>query len=87
MGWAEGWGRVVTPGTATSKQSFSCCSTLRSPSSPIHEEDEEKLSEDSDSQPALGGGELVVREASSPEVSLCSEPELFCGASGAQTVS
>lgn len=54
------------------KWSFSCCSTLRSPSSPIHEEDEEKLSEDSDSQAVLSGGELVLRETSSPEVRVCS---------------
>lgn len=69
---------------APCKWSFSCCSTLRSPSSPIHEEDEEKLSEDSDSQAVLSGGELVLRETSSPEVSVCSaggasEPELFLG--------
>lgn len=72
---------------APCKRPSSCCSTLRSPSSPIHEEDEEKLSEDSDSQPALGGSELVLRETSSPEVSLsssgsCSEPGLHCGATG-----
>uniref|UniRef100_A0A2I3LYS8 E3 ubiquitin-protein ligase n=1 Tax=Papio anubis TaxID=9555 RepID=A0A2I3LYS8_PAPAN len=42
-------------------------STLRSPSSPIHEEDEEKLSEDVDAPPPLGGAELVLRESSSPE--------------------
>lgn len=57
---------------APCKWSFSCCSTLRSPSSPIHEEDEEKLSEDSDSQAVLSGGELILRETSSPEVSVCS---------------
>ncbi|XP_063270636.1 E3 ubiquitin-protein ligase MGRN1 isoform X4 [Prinia subflava] len=49
------------------KSSKSPDSTLRSPSSPIHEEDEEKLSEDSDSQAVLSGGELVLRETSSPE--------------------
>uniref|UniRef100_U3JNR2 E3 ubiquitin-protein ligase n=1 Tax=Ficedula albicollis TaxID=59894 RepID=U3JNR2_FICAL len=49
------------------KRSKSPDSTLRSPSSPIHEEDEEKLSEDSDSQAVLSGGELVLRETSSPE--------------------
>ncbi|XP_011885753.1 PREDICTED: E3 ubiquitin-protein ligase MGRN1 isoform X2 [Cercocebus atys] len=42
-------------------------STLRSPSSPIHEEDEEKLSEDVDAPPPLGGAELALRESSSPE--------------------
>uniref|UniRef100_A0A8C2U1K9 E3 ubiquitin-protein ligase n=1 Tax=Coturnix japonica TaxID=93934 RepID=A0A8C2U1K9_COTJA len=82
-----GMDRAVESSHQKGKRSKSPDSTLRSPSSPIHEEDEEKLSEDSDSQPALGGGELVLRETSSPEVSLCSEPELSCGASGAQTVS
>uniref|UniRef100_A0A2I3G404 E3 ubiquitin-protein ligase n=1 Tax=Nomascus leucogenys TaxID=61853 RepID=A0A2I3G404_NOMLE len=42
-------------------------STLRSPSSPIHEEDEEKLSEDVDAPPPMGGAELALRESSSPE--------------------
>ncbi|GAB1299966.1 E3 ubiquitin-protein ligase MGRN1 [Apodemus speciosus] len=42
-------------------------STLRSPSSPIHEEDEEKLSEDSDAPLPPSGVELVLRESSSPE--------------------
>uniref|UniRef100_A0A2K5H9U4 E3 ubiquitin-protein ligase n=1 Tax=Colobus angolensis palliatus TaxID=336983 RepID=A0A2K5H9U4_COLAP len=42
-------------------------STLRSPSSPIHEEDEEKFSEDVDAPPPLGGAELALRESSSPE--------------------
>lgn len=45
-------------------------SALRSPSSPIHEEDEEKLSEDSELQPPLSGTELILRESNSPEVSL-----------------
>ncbi|CAK7305107.1 E3 ubiquitin-protein ligase MGRN1 [Vulpes lagopus] len=40
-------------------------STLRSPSSPIHEEDEEKLSQDSDAPPPLSGAGLVL--SSSPE--------------------
>lgn len=43
-------------------------STLRSPSFPIHEEDEEKLSEDSDAPLPPSGVELVLRESSSPEV-------------------
>uniref|UniRef100_A0A8C5JPR0 E3 ubiquitin-protein ligase n=1 Tax=Junco hyemalis TaxID=40217 RepID=A0A8C5JPR0_JUNHY len=69
------------------KRSKSPDSTLRSPSSPIHEEDEEKLSEDSDSQAVLSGGELVLRETSSPEVSVCSaggasEPQLCWEAAG-----
>uniref|UniRef100_A0A452T6M2 E3 ubiquitin-protein ligase n=1 Tax=Ursus maritimus TaxID=29073 RepID=A0A452T6M2_URSMA len=41
-------------------------STLRSPSSPIHEEDEEKLSQDSDAPPPLSGAGLAL--SSSPEV-------------------
>ncbi|KAM5228376.1 E3 ubiquitin-protein ligase MGRN1 isoform 2-T2 [Ctenodactylus gundi] len=42
-------------------------STLRSPSSPIHEEDEEKLSEDSDAPVPPHGPDLALRESSSPE--------------------
>lgn len=45
---------------------FSVPSTLRSPSSPIHEEDEEKLSQDSDAPPPLSGAGLAL--SSSPEV-------------------
>lgn len=45
---------------------FSASSTLRSPSSPIHEEDEEKLSQNSDAPPLLSGAGLVL--SSSPEV-------------------
>uniref|UniRef100_A0A2R8MKZ0 E3 ubiquitin-protein ligase n=1 Tax=Callithrix jacchus TaxID=9483 RepID=A0A2R8MKZ0_CALJA len=48
-------------------------STLRSPSSPIHEEDEEKLSEDVDAPPLLGGAELALQESSSPESFLTEE--------------
>uniref|UniRef100_A0A8C3LHH1 E3 ubiquitin-protein ligase n=1 Tax=Chrysolophus pictus TaxID=9089 RepID=A0A8C3LHH1_CHRPC len=70
-----GMDRTVESSHQKGKRSKSPDSTLRSPSSPIHEEDEEKLSEDSDSQPALGGGELVLRETSSPEVSLWEEME------------
>uniref|UniRef100_A0A8B9CZ10 E3 ubiquitin-protein ligase n=1 Tax=Anser brachyrhynchus TaxID=132585 RepID=A0A8B9CZ10_9AVES len=62
-----GMDRAMESSHQKGKRSKSPDSTLRSPSSPIHEEDEEKLSEDSDSQPALGGGELVLRETSSPE--------------------
>ncbi|KAM8950552.1 E3 ubiquitin-protein ligase MGRN1 isoform 2-T2 [Lycaon pictus] len=40
-------------------------STLRSPSSPIHEEDEEKLSQDSEAPPPLSGVGLAL--SSSPE--------------------
>uniref|UniRef100_A0A8C3V433 E3 ubiquitin-protein ligase n=1 Tax=Catharus ustulatus TaxID=91951 RepID=A0A8C3V433_CATUS len=64
--------RALEGGHQKGKRSKSPDSTLRSPSSPIHEEDEEKLSEDSDSQAVLSGGELVLRETSSPEVSVCS---------------
>uniref|UniRef100_A0A2K6EJ79 E3 ubiquitin-protein ligase n=1 Tax=Propithecus coquereli TaxID=379532 RepID=A0A2K6EJ79_PROCO len=42
-------------------------STLRSPSSPIHEEDEEKLSQDLDAPPPLSSAGLVPQESSSPE--------------------
>lgn len=45
-------------------------STLRSPSSPIHEEDEEKLSEDLEAPLPPGGPELALGESSSPEVRL-----------------
>ncbi|KAK4813772.1 hypothetical protein QYF61_025252 [Mycteria americana] len=62
-----GMDRAVESSHQKGKRSKSPDSTLRSPSSPIHEEDEEKLSEDFDSQPALSGGELVLRETSSPE--------------------
>ncbi|XP_004438162.1 PREDICTED: E3 ubiquitin-protein ligase MGRN1 isoform X2 [Ceratotherium simum simum] len=46
-------------------------STLRSPSSPIHEEDEEKLSQDSDAAPPPGGLGLAL--SSSPESFLTEE--------------
>ncbi|XP_032637508.1 E3 ubiquitin-protein ligase MGRN1 isoform X1 [Chelonoidis abingdonii] len=58
--------RATESGPQKSKRSKSPDSALRSPSSPIHEEDEEKLSEDLDSQPALSEAELVLRENSSP---------------------
>lgn len=56
-------------------------STLRSPSSPIHEEDEEKLSEDSDAPLPPSGVELVLRESSSPEVRLASQGEALANLS------
>uniref|UniRef100_A0ABM5EZH2 E3 ubiquitin-protein ligase n=1 Tax=Pogona vitticeps TaxID=103695 RepID=A0ABM5EZH2_9SAUR len=62
-----GLDRTVESSHQSSKHSKSPDSTLRSPSSPIHEEDEEKLSEDSDLPPPLVGTELVLREGSSPE--------------------
>ncbi|NXR38176.1 MGRN1 ligase, partial [Zosterops hypoxanthus] len=65
-----GMDRALEGAHQKGKCSKSPDSTLRSPSSPIHEEDEEKLSEDSDSQAVLSGGELVLRETSSPEVSV-----------------
>uniref|UniRef100_A0A6I8PK99 E3 ubiquitin-protein ligase n=1 Tax=Ornithorhynchus anatinus TaxID=9258 RepID=A0A6I8PK99_ORNAN len=67
--------RAVENGHQKSKQSKSPDSTLRSPSSPIHEEDEEKLSEDSDSPPPLSGTELTFRESSSPESIVTEEIE------------
>uniref|UniRef100_A0A5F8G6P7 E3 ubiquitin-protein ligase n=1 Tax=Monodelphis domestica TaxID=13616 RepID=A0A5F8G6P7_MONDO len=63
-----GLDRTLESSLQKSKPNKSPDSTLRSPSSPIHEEDEEKLSEDSDSPPPLSGAELVLRESSSPEV-------------------
>ncbi|KAJ6655931.1 hypothetical protein lerEdw1_004516 [Lerista edwardsae] len=60
-----GLDRTVESGHPKGKCSKSPDSTLRSPSSPIHEEDEEKLSEDSDLP--LSGTELALREGSSPE--------------------
>ncbi|XP_040829344.1 E3 ubiquitin-protein ligase MGRN1 isoform X1 [Ochotona curzoniae] len=48
-------------------------STLRSPSSPIREEDESKLSEDGSAPPVSGGVDLAVRESSSPESFLTEE--------------
>uniref|UniRef100_A0A8C3HCD6 E3 ubiquitin-protein ligase n=1 Tax=Chrysemys picta bellii TaxID=8478 RepID=A0A8C3HCD6_CHRPI len=67
--------RAMESGPQKSKRSKSPDSALRSPSSPIHEEDEEKLSEDSDSQPALSGAELVLRENSSPGSMVAEEIE------------
>lgn len=62
---------------------FSVPSTLRSPSSPIHEEDEEKLSQDSDAPPPLSGAGLAL--SSSPEVSpFCHPVPNACGG-GLQT--
>ncbi|XP_054570663.1 E3 ubiquitin-protein ligase MGRN1 isoform X3 [Eptesicus fuscus] len=48
-------------------------STLRSPSSPIHEEDEEKLSQNSDAPPLPSGAGLVL--SSSPESFLTEEAD------------
>ncbi|XP_021040055.1 E3 ubiquitin-protein ligase MGRN1 isoform X2 [Mus caroli] len=63
-----GLDRIMESGLQKGKtQSKSPDSTLRSPSSPIHEEDEEKLSEDSDAPLPPSGVELVLRESSSPE--------------------
>ncbi|CAM4622645.1 unnamed protein product [Eretmochelys imbricata] len=67
--------RAMESGPQKSKRSKSPDSALRSPSSPIHEEDEEKLSEDSDSQPALSGAELVLRKNSSPGSIVAEEME------------
>ncbi|XP_051024398.1 E3 ubiquitin-protein ligase MGRN1 isoform X8 [Acomys russatus] len=63
-----GLDRIIESGLQKGKpQSKSPDSTLRSPSSPIHEEDEEKLSEDSDAPLPPSGVELALRESSSPE--------------------
>ncbi|XP_050824191.1 E3 ubiquitin-protein ligase MGRN1 isoform X2 [Gopherus flavomarginatus] len=67
--------RATESSPQKSKRSKSPDSALRSPSSPIHEEDEEKLSEDSDSQPALSGAELGLRENSSPGSMVAEEVE------------
>lgn len=45
------------------------CSALRSPSSPIHEEDEEKFSEDLALELPLAGTGRILGEDGSPEVS------------------
>ncbi|CAI5791807.1 E3 ubiquitin-protein ligase MGRN1 isoform X1 [Podarcis lilfordi] len=68
-----GLDRAVESSHQKSKRSKSPDSTLRSPSSPIHEEDEEKLSEDSDLP--LSGTELVLQEGSSPESLTAEEAE------------
>uniref|UniRef100_A0A8C6X3V1 E3 ubiquitin-protein ligase n=1 Tax=Naja naja TaxID=35670 RepID=A0A8C6X3V1_NAJNA len=52
------------------KRSKSPDSALRSPSSPIHEEDEEKFSEDLALDPPLAGTGHILGEDSSPEVNL-----------------
>uniref|UniRef100_A0A5F8GEP7 E3 ubiquitin-protein ligase n=1 Tax=Monodelphis domestica TaxID=13616 RepID=A0A5F8GEP7_MONDO len=70
-----GLDRTLESSLQKSKPNKSPDSTLRSPSSPIHEEDEEKLSEDSDSPPPLSGAELVLRESSSPESFITEEVE------------
>lgn len=61
-----GFGGLVFIIHMSSTPVFSVPSTLRSPSSPIHEEDEEKLSQDSDAPPPLSGAGLAL--SSSPEV-------------------
>uniref|UniRef100_A0A8D2DGB1 E3 ubiquitin-protein ligase n=1 Tax=Sciurus vulgaris TaxID=55149 RepID=A0A8D2DGB1_SCIVU len=61
-----GMDRILESGHQAKPRSKSPDSTLRSPSSPIHEEDEEKLSEDSDAPLPPSGAELALRE-SSPE--------------------
>lgn len=63
-----GLDRIIENGIQKGKtQSKSPDSTLRSPSSPIHEEDEEKLSEDPEAPLPPSGVELVLQESSSPE--------------------
>ncbi|XP_025027391.1 E3 ubiquitin-protein ligase MGRN1 [Python bivittatus] len=58
------------------KRSKSPDSALRSPSSPIHEEDEEKFSEDLELEPPLAGTEHILREDSSPESLAAEEAEV-----------
>nr|XP_033818851.1 E3 ubiquitin-protein ligase MGRN1 isoform X3 [Geotrypetes seraphini] len=58
-----------------SKHSKSPDSTLRSPSSPIHEEDEEKLLDDVDLQPVQSGILLSPSDPSSPECTLSDETQ------------
>ncbi|XP_020834252.1 E3 ubiquitin-protein ligase MGRN1 isoform X1 [Phascolarctos cinereus] len=70
-----GLDRALESSLQKSKPNKSPDSTLHSPSSPIREEDEEKLSEDSDSPPPLSGAELVLRESSSPESFITEEIE------------
>ncbi|XP_054849384.1 E3 ubiquitin-protein ligase MGRN1 isoform X1 [Eublepharis macularius] len=70
-----GLDRAMESSHQKSKRSKSPDSTLRSPSSPIHEEDEEKLSEDSELQPPLSGTELILRENNSPESLAVEEAE------------
>ncbi|XP_029432192.1 E3 ubiquitin-protein ligase MGRN1 isoform X2 [Rhinatrema bivittatum] len=58
------------------KRSKSPDSTLRSPSSPIHEEDEEKLLEDTDLQsPGQSGIQLNLSETSFPEGTISENPQ------------
>ncbi|XP_066238787.1 E3 ubiquitin-protein ligase MGRN1 isoform X1 [Saccopteryx leptura] len=67
-----GLDRIMESGHQKSKsRSRSPDSTLRSPSSPIHEEDEEKLSDDSDAPPLPSGAVLAL--SSSPESFLTEE--------------
>ncbi|XP_048350260.1 E3 ubiquitin-protein ligase MGRN1 isoform X1 [Sphaerodactylus townsendi] len=70
-----GLDRAMESSHQKSKRSKSPDSTLRSPSSPIHEEDEEKLSEDSELQPPLRGTELILCESNSPESLTAEEAE------------
>ncbi|KAM6423779.1 E3 ubiquitin-protein ligase MGRN1 isoform 1-T1 [Liasis olivaceus] len=58
------------------KRSKSPDSALRSPSSPIHEEDEEKFSEDLELEPSFAGTEHILREDSSPESLAAEEAEV-----------
>ncbi|KAM9584315.1 E3 ubiquitin-protein ligase MGRN1 isoform 3-T5 [Trichechus inunguis] len=62
-------------------------STLRSPSSPIREEDEEKLSEDSDAPPPLSGRDLALRKSSSPESFITEEVDEMSVKQGSQAPS
>ncbi|XP_044289322.1 E3 ubiquitin-protein ligase MGRN1 isoform X2 [Varanus komodoensis] len=72
-----GLDRAVEGSHPKGKRSKSPDSTLRSPSSPIREEDEEKLSQDSDLQPPLTGAEFALCEGSSPESLTAEEAEVL----------
>ncbi|XP_012997328.1 E3 ubiquitin-protein ligase MGRN1 isoform X3 [Cavia porcellus] len=65
--------QVLETSHQSRQRSKSPDSTLRSPSSPIHEEDEEKLSEDLEAPLPPGGPELALGESSSPESFLTEE--------------
>ncbi|XP_021100129.1 E3 ubiquitin-protein ligase MGRN1 isoform X5 [Heterocephalus glaber] len=65
--------QVLETSHQSRQRSKSPDSTLLSPSSPIHEEDEEKLSEDLEVPPPPGAPELALGESSSPESFLTEE--------------
>lgn len=76
--------RMVENNHQKGKLSKSPDSTLRSPSSPIQEEDEEKLSEDSESQ--MNGTQFILSESLSPVTSPVEEPPSLKQGSRPQSV-